>query len=324
MLEWIVKLAVLGAAAVLTLVGASALACVVPPQSLYLQHSELVRRTDRIVLAEMVHAEVLTEAGVRPDFQVGRSTHTETPKSFVRYFFDTTEVLKGSVGIRFTFDVFYPGPSAEELDLGTLAQMADRDFQGHLAARFWQPDGGRIPGYLDCNVYPAFRPGATYLLFLDEPYHLKGFEQILSLNDSWLAAVRFLLVNPDAQSGRSMHILEFVGQQPAAQVVVAERCLGDCDTRISLRVDQHLWGQHIEGEFLDDRPDWLRSPAEDAVVGGRYLAIYDGIDPLLEDYWAPFSLVPIEGGHVDFGPYTADSEIQFLGDLMIPLSEVLE
>jgi hypothetical protein len=143
-----------------------ALACYLPPPEQYVPPKELIKRTRNIVLAEVTKAEVVK------DFEV-------------LYTFKTLEVLSGAVAETF---LFRGHPAIWDGDTS--------NFNHHFDPLFWENMAGRTPNYTDCQIYPGFSVGGTYLLFLDKPYHIKSFELIIrihgdrSIKDKWLQYVQ--------------------------------------------------------------------------------------------------------------------------------------
>ena len=68
-------------------------------------------------------------------------------------------------------------------------------FDHHRSAGFWVDDAGRCQHDTDCKIHPSFAIGASYLIFVDHPYHRKSFEYIAMLGtetdtrDKWLSWV---------------------------------------------------------------------------------------------------------------------------------------
>ena len=151
-------------------------ACTNPPASAHSSVAELVQRTQTIVLAEAKMAE--------ERFRVTTTTPSGEMKGrpSVKYTFATLEALKGAPAPEFSLEawLWYAHASGESID----------DFDHHRAPA-WREQGGRI-GEVDpdCEVSPRFETGAHYLLFVEKPWHVLGFEQIGADDDAWLAEVR--------------------------------------------------------------------------------------------------------------------------------------
>jgi hypothetical protein len=136
-----------------------AFACIAPPEQSVQSHADLISRTSRIALVEL-----LSVSG-------GLSYYRA-------YEFRVVESLDGEFG-----DVL-------NIDLPTPIAVDHRDFDGHREPEFWRDGAGRARVAPDCAVSASFEIGSTYLLFLDAPYHVKGFERIEDADDAWLAWVR--------------------------------------------------------------------------------------------------------------------------------------
>jgi len=115
-------------------------------------YPELIGRTANIVLARAERAELL-------------------PDQSVRYLFRTVEVLKGKP--RRTFTLTFDSSCM------TYLRGLDTDFDKHRDGRFWDRRESRQWNAPDCKMAPNFMVGRQYLLFVDEPYHWKSFEQII-------------------------------------------------------------------------------------------------------------------------------------------------
>jgi hypothetical protein len=155
------RFAILVLAAVLA---ADAAACEVTPPEQRVSSKELIARTSNIVLAQVAKAELIADHEVR-------------------YTFKRITALSGSSDQIFTL---MGSPAIGEHQIGT--------FDHHADPIFWSK-GGRSPNDTDCQIHPAFSVGGTYLLFLDKPYHIKSFEQIIRTHgdkdtkDKWLQYV---------------------------------------------------------------------------------------------------------------------------------------
>ena len=149
----------------LSLIAQSAHACFAPPPYLYAPSDELIDRTNNIVLARAVSAKAFKESFA------------------VEYTFEPFKVLKGKQTEKFTII----GLTAEH---GSLTH-----FNHHYDKDFWKHNGGRHFNEPDCQVHPNFAVGGFYLMFLDKPYHSRGFETIVRFGeddkqkDKWLKYV---------------------------------------------------------------------------------------------------------------------------------------
>ena len=176
------------------------IACVAPPPLYSESPDALIARSTRVILARAVAAEELPQ---KVDFErriaaqelperlefVRRMVAKEIPEidydwSTVRYKFKSIETLIG--------------PNPEIFDVvGTAPREAEElsDFDGHAAPNFWSQPAGRAAWYPDCQFYPSFAVGQTYLMFLDKPYGGRSFELIRVppvgvSRDRWLHHVR--------------------------------------------------------------------------------------------------------------------------------------
>ena len=151
---------------VLALAGCAtaAVACYTPPAEQRVSPGDLIARTKNIVLAEVTKAELIRGREVLYTFRRIRTLAGRPEEAFV---------LAGNAAI-------WEGNS--------------RTFNHHTDSAFWEGQG-RTPNDSDCKIHPSFAVGGTYLLFLDEPYHVKGFELIMrtggdkETKDKWLQFV---------------------------------------------------------------------------------------------------------------------------------------
>lgn len=152
-------------AVLLTALSSTCFACYSPPTLQHVAPDELISRTTTIALAKVLRAEVAKD---------GFS---------VIYTFQTTRPLKGTPQKQFQVQG-YPAVEGE-----------DRQFNDHVDSTFWTNFGGRIHNDTDCQIHPSFSVGGTYLIFLDQPYHVKSFEIIMraqgnaDTKDKWLQFV---------------------------------------------------------------------------------------------------------------------------------------
>lgn len=151
--------------AIIGLISMSVNACFVAPSAQTVNPSELLKRTNNIVLAKVI-------------------TATATMDSVaVEYTFQTIKMLKGKHVDSFKI-VGRP-----------LYEGGMQHFNHHNDEVFWNNGGGRHFNNPDCKIYPSFNVGGTFLIFLDPPYHRKSFESIIRTNgnkdikDKWLQYV---------------------------------------------------------------------------------------------------------------------------------------
>ena len=137
--------------------------CFSTPQEQIVDAKKLVERTSQIVLATVVEAKMNLKTG-----EVTCSFHAK-------------KVIKGKQIESFLIvgdPLFYP------------EEMAT--FKDHNSDEFWEGDAGRCQHDTDSKIHPSFAVGATYLVFIDHPYHRKSFEHIAKLGsepdtrDKWL------------------------------------------------------------------------------------------------------------------------------------------
>ncbi|QBG47669.1 hypothetical protein EGM51_09780 [Verrucomicrobia bacterium S94] len=159
---------------IISLIPKLGLACFSTPPEQITPPDELIQRSKRIVLATVVSAEFIEK-----DYDV-------------IYTFKVDEKLKGEVKEQFTV-------IGRPLIWDGEAKMFDH----HKEPSFWKNQGGRLFHDTDCEIYPSFSVGATYLVFLDKPYHRKSFELIIrthgnpKIRDSWLSYVEQKIKNPN-------------------------------------------------------------------------------------------------------------------------------
>ena len=147
------------------LLGREALACASPPAEQSVAPEALIARSRNIVLADVIKAEL------QADYKV-------------LYTFREVTRLRGESVSTFTL-----------VGRPAIWGGATETFDNHSKEVFWSAGRGRTPNEEDCEIHPDFAVGGTYLLFLDKPYHVKGFELIIrthgdaSKKDKWLQFV---------------------------------------------------------------------------------------------------------------------------------------
>jgi hypothetical protein len=143
-----------------------ALGCFQPPAEQRTAPDELISRTNNIVLARVIAA---------------KDVHDSYG---VSYTFKTVRTLKGKAPSQFQIS----GHPA-------IWEGENRRFNDHSDKEFWSNGVGRSLNDTDCQIHPTFAVGGTYLVFLDQPYHVKSFEIIVRTNgnadvrDKWLQYV---------------------------------------------------------------------------------------------------------------------------------------
>ena len=146
--------------------------CMVTPPEQTTDPDELISRTKNIVLAKVVRA----DAGSSP--------------WRVLYTLKTERTYKGN-----------PPRAFQILGKRLLGPVSIETFDDHRDPAFWTKYGGRESHDTSCAIRPAFIVGATYLVFIDSPYHNKSFEEIYytgddhSEKDRWLDYVESTIAN---------------------------------------------------------------------------------------------------------------------------------
>lgn len=160
---------------------ASTLACFMTPEEQVVPEEELVARTGTIVLAKVEKAETIG----------GEDSIS------VRYHFRKIRELKGDCADTFKID-----------GISSAYSTPIENFDHHYEESFWEGGGGRSWHDTDCRIYPTFAVGGIFLIFLEEPYHRKSFEQIIrthggeGIRDKWLSWVE-VQTKPGTENERS-------------------------------------------------------------------------------------------------------------------------
>lgn len=150
-------------------------ACKVFPERYRVSHKELVSRTDRIALVQVLQIEVNARTGTG------------------KVIFEPVEVLKGEF--------------SDTIELKHYAwiygvpESASSDFNRHRDPEFWPStaqymSANRSLGVgTDCEMEFYFAPGSRYLGFFEgrRPQHIHSFELIIHDDDAWLQKVRELV-----------------------------------------------------------------------------------------------------------------------------------
>lgn len=142
----------------LSFLPAYASACGAPPAEQNVLSQELVSRTDNVVLARVTSAQ------------------ETAPRGRIIYTLEVVETLKGN--------------SNTHLQLVGARQWKGHhdSYSDHHDQVFWNNDGhyGRSSNGPNCEIYPSFSVGWSYLVFLDKPYHSRSFELIRNAKtDRW-------------------------------------------------------------------------------------------------------------------------------------------
>ncbi len=140
-------------------------ACVAPPARQHAPIDELIASADTIVLAKPTGAVTLS------------------PYRVV-YTLEAVSMVSGKAVSRFEII----GSRRGRRNKG----LTEWNFEDHKAKVFWEDDwAGSVFNHPDCRLYPSFAIGGTYLVFLDDVPHVKGFERIHDPSkDQWLKYVQ--------------------------------------------------------------------------------------------------------------------------------------
>ncbi|MEM8811031.1 MAG: hypothetical protein AAGF59_00335 [Pseudomonadota bacterium] len=268
-------------------------ACPFPPSGLVSHHTDLVAETQVIVLAEVVGDTDRATYDTLGDLDLGPVAIPDL-NSRPLALFRTVEVLKGRA------------PDTFSLSTGLLSETGFdpvEDFDSHKNSIFWDKSFTRQAQESDCRMYPQFRQGQTYLLFIDRP-HWRAYEEIQTPDDLWLHAVRRVLEDPDRHSGLVLGLPEWLKLSRGVFIGRIESCDGP-----TLSVSRVLHGgfeqtwRYTDDDHADAWPD------KPCAVNRPYLVITYRDEPgLLPDLSA--TVLPILDGLVDFGPVMRMSEIE--------------
>ncbi len=283
------KLTVL--ATIFSVLPLAALACMVPPGGLTVHHTELVERTDTIVWAKAV-------GGSGKKAKIWRDPYE-------LMLFETIEVLKGRVPARFTLPNGFDLAGADESD-GFPGVSEETDFNGHRDLSFWDKSIARQWNSADCQMYPTFSEGSSYLLFLGDA-HWRGYEQVETEEDLWLTAVRNLIAQPSRRSGLSLSIEEWLRLSSSTFIGEIERC-----DRPELAVRERLYGDVPATWRYSDYDDAYHWPVKNCVVGQKYLVVSYRNDMRFSVVYRSL-MVETDGERVDFEAALERSQIYFNG-----------
>jgi hypothetical protein len=165
---------------------ARAQACTIPPETAYAPAQVLVKRTATVIVGDV--RSVSIEGNIR------------------HYRVKVIERLKGSAPE--WIDVRLPMHGA-----GTAVDVIARldtpiDAAYHATGSFWL--GGTAAGAISPMCAVIFGPQrGLHVIFLGEPFHLRGFEPISDLKDTWYLTVKRMVADP-ALTGRVVTPDEFV------------------------------------------------------------------------------------------------------------------
>jgi len=276
-----------GALVIATLLASPVLACVTPPASLTLHHTDLIANSEVIVLARVTGEANGATYDTLDVFQ-GPPLY-ERPLAQ----FETVENLRGNT------------PRTFSLSGGSLAGVdydVHGDFDRHREAVFWDKKMTRQWNDVDCRMYPEFQIGRTYLLFIDQP-HWRAYEEIRADDDLWLAAVRRVLADPTLWSGLALGLKDWLSLSRGVFVGRIESCDGP-----TLTVDEVLFGAFSSTwrySTADDAEYWLD---DTCTVGQQYLVIATRDEPEILPHYSATAL-PVHDGLLDFGPAFRESDV---------------
>lgn len=124
---------------------------------------------------------------------------------------EASAIEPGHVRYDFVVEKRLRGPSRDRFSLVVRADSAEESrsySEDHTDAAFWQPGGGRLSNYSDCEIHPRFTVGERYLVFYGDPVTKRSFERIRTIKgqasgeDRWLAYVEQRLSGPWSTNGR--------------------------------------------------------------------------------------------------------------------------
>lgn len=161
-------------------------ACMHPPFEYHAPYYELIERTNNIVLAQVIDVQFPND-------------------SSIIYRFETIEVLRGQRNLN-NFSLKYP---LEQWNQLIKEETTDNDFDLHRSNRFWDLRASRTIMGSDCILYPHFTEGYTYLVFLGDQDHSKGYEVIKADDDFWLETVRNVLQSDNFSYRYEMDVFEW-------------------------------------------------------------------------------------------------------------------
>ena len=149
-------------------------ACYATPKERIVSADDLIRRTKNIVLAKVTDSDYTAP---KIDMDSAPGVYGPTTKIF----FEVIRIIKGTSEKTFDF-----------MSYGKSSEASLNNYDDHKDPEFWKKETGML-GPCSHNT-PGFVLGSVYLIFLDEPYHVKSFELINNYDvgtdqDKWLSYV---------------------------------------------------------------------------------------------------------------------------------------
>lgn len=260
-------------------------ACMDPPYEYHVPYYELIERTNNIVLAQV--------------------TGVQFSNSSVIYSFETIEVLRGQQNLS-TFSLKYP---LEQWNQWIKEKTTDNDFDQHRSKRFWDLRASRTIMGADCILYPHFTEGYTYLVFLGDQDHSKGYEVIMADDDFWLETVRNVLQSDNFSYRYEMDVFEWFKTSVDAVSIYQSVPYGQ-DQSVLEKIEQ-ISGDNYRLSEMFYEPEW-----GEANFKKYLLTIYHG-----EEYGIYFPF-PIENDSINVGH--AQTEIKLTGPEVIKVEDLKE
>jgi len=251
------------------LVAEYALSCSDMPYEYQVRYYELIERTENIVLANVSRIDTLNN-------------------SHLEYHFRTVENLRGD---RYTnsFSLTYP------INETIAARTKNDDFDKHRSRDFWGLRNARTQMDSDCRLYPIFQAGDSYLLFLGEKDHRRGYELIKSENDLWLEVVRKVLDSQNFSYRYTKNVFEWLETIDA--ILVNEYV--EHGEEFLIRKKEQIYGDNYE----IDQDDFNTSEED---YGNFLMIVYRNYGSDGEDLTFPYS---IENGVIDFHFFPTEYEV---------------
>lgn len=144
-------------------------ACSVPPRTLSLTNSDLVRSAEIVVLAKAINY----------------TAKNETRSRILDFTFEVEKILKGGP----EKIISLPGYNASEIE------NSPGNFGNHMNPEFWAFDAGNSIQLGNCVAYGLFETGKSYLLIIASKSHTRAYEQVSSLDDLWYKTIEVLVLN---------------------------------------------------------------------------------------------------------------------------------
>ena len=235
-------------------------ACSALPEELLAPGAELVAQSQQIALVRVVGSSQNNgDAVMITHMRLGKTNQSLAV-------LEPIKILRGEVPQRFTLS---------SGRLITADQDLRRDLNGHRNIGFWDQkiSDTRTHSGADCRLLPGFVLGRIYLVFLDRP-HFKAYEEVRSKDDLWLQAVQRMIETPNATTGVSMPISQWLSMATGIFKGSVQSCDGP-----TLWVDEvlkgdfpnilgfHLWWRYRE---RNESGTWYANPC---VEGNDYLVV---------------------------------------------------